>query len=73
MSDLPDVFALQSFWDNGTFGFLGMTLGVVKLLAVVMHWRGLHHMTDLVFFWFVYLGCVLCTTIPPMCLLWFYC
>ncbi|QEA34461.1 hypothetical protein [Weissella soli] len=69
VSDLPDVFALQLFWDNGAFGFLGMTLGAMKLFAIVLRWARLHHVLDLVgIFWFVYLGCVLCTTIPPM---WF--
>lgn len=69
VSDLPDVFALQLFWDNGAFGFLGMALGAMKLFAIVLRWARLHHVLDLVgIFWFVYLGCVLCTTIPPM---WF--
>ncbi|MBJ7694274.1 hypothetical protein C6P08_06815 [Weissella confusa] len=69
VSDLPDVFALQLFWDNGAFGFLGIVLGAMKLIAIVLKWAWLHHVLDLVgIFWFVYLGCVLCTTIPPM---WF--
>ena len=69
VSDLPDVFALQLLWNNGAFGFLGMLLGVLKFIAISLHRVKLHHVLDLLgIFWFVYLGCVLCTTIPPM---WF--